>query len=218
MINKSLDNITNYTRLLSYFSPVLIHAVFGSHTVKLYLSRNQFVLSTVDTTYSDGDRYMPARAIADALNSYLPGIKNVLVLGTGLGSIVRVLHNRGCDPVFTLVENDSTVLQWAEAIFEKEGIGGINPVCEDALKYMEQNTSKFDLIFVDVFIGRKVPAWVTSENFLNLCINSLSTNGHLALNYMINDLSEWNGVKQLFMDLFKNHREIDLGENRILIV
>src|SRR6185312_16104180 len=167
--NETLQNISNYKRLLSYLYPVLINESQGEHAVKLYLSRNQFVLSTDDTTYSDGYKYLPARAITHELKAFLPHVKKVLALGAGLGSMVRVLHKKGFYPSFTLVEKDNTILKWARDIFDLERLSDIKLVCNDAVNYIEQNTDKYDLIFVDVFIGRQVPSFVTSERFLNLC-------------------------------------------------
>ena len=71
--------------------------------LELILSRDQFVLLTDGALYSDGKRYSPAVAICDHLADQLPSIGSVLVLGVGLGSIVRVMQSRGICPRFTLV-------------------------------------------------------------------------------------------------------------------
>ena len=140
------------------------------------------------------------------------------MLGSGIGSMVSVFHSKGYDPHFTLVEKDKVVLQWAMELFEMKQYIDIEPVCNDALAYMEQSTGKFDLVFIDVFHSRVVPDFVTSERFLELCKYSLMPGGHLAINYIINYKPDWDDVKQLFTRMFPDHEEIDLGMNRILIV
>jgi len=207
-----------FKRLLSYIYSIKVDESEGDKGAKLYLYRNQFVLSTDETTYSNGHKYQPAIAIANDLKTFLPSVNNVLVLGTGLGSIVSVFHRSGFHPNFTLVEKDKTILQWATEIFEADRVAGIQPVYADALGYMEQNHEKYDLIFVDIFDSRVVPDFVTSKHFLKLCYKSLTPSGHFVVNYMINDQSAWEKVKQLFTDVFRNHRVLKFGENRILVV
>ena len=140
------------------------------------------------------------------------------MLGAGIGSMVRVLHSRGYDPNFTLVEKDKEILQWAIELFDSEQIVNIEPVCSDAQGYMERNTKKYDLIFIDIFNSRVVPDFVATEQFLGLCRDGLLQGGHLAFNYIINYKPDWDKVKQLFTDMFPGHHEVAIGMNRILIV
>lgn len=190
---------------------------FNAH-LYLYLYRNQYQLATDDAIYSDGDRYEPAIAAIDHLKEFIPSVKHVLVLGAGIGSMIYVLKARGHNPHFTLVEKDKVVLQWAMELFEQEQELRIEPVCNDALAFMEQHTGKYDLIFVDIFNSRVVPDFVTTERFLDLCAYSLMPGGHFAVNYIINYKPDWENVKGIFTRLFPGHREVDLGINRILIV
>ncbi len=184
----------------------------------LYLYRNQFQLATDDAIYSDGDRYEPAVVAVDHLKEFIPSVKSVLILGGGIGSMVRVLKDKVYDPHYTIVEKDKVVLQWAMELFEQEKSLRIEPVCNDAQVFMEQNTGKYDLIFVDIFTSRVVPDFVTTERFLDLCQYSLMPGGHFAVNYIINYKPDWENVKQLFTKLFPDHSEIDLGINRILVI
>ena len=184
----------------------------------LFFYLNQFQLATDDAIYSDGDRYQPAIIIADQLKTFLPSVKRVLMLGSGIGSMVRVLHSKGYNPHFTLVEKDKVVLQWAMELFDAQQVAGIEPVCNDASAYMELSTEKYDLIFIDVFNSRVVPDFVTTERFLELCRYSLMPGGHLAVNYIINYKPDWDNVKQLFTRMFPDHKEVALEMNRILIV
>ncbi len=184
----------------------------------LFLFQNRFQLATDDAVYSDGDKYRPAIAVADDLKSFLPSVKRVLMLGGGLGSMVYVLHDKGFNPDFTIVEIDKVVLKWAMELFENNTTGKIEPVCNDAESYMEQNKAKYDLLFVDVFNSRVVPEFVTSRKFLTQCYESLAPGGHCAINYIINDQQDWERVKELFASMFPKHKELNLGVNRVLVV
>ncbi len=149
----------------------------------------------------------------------MPAAKTALVLGAGIGSMVYVLRKQGYDPKVTIVEMDKVILRMAMELFEgMEPQPQIAPVCMDARLYMAQNTAKFDLIFLDVFNGRVVPDFVTSQEFLLRCRSAVESGGHLAFNYMINDNGEWEKVKQNFAAVFPEYKELNLGINRVLIV
>ena len=186
--------------------------------LSLFLFQNRFQLATDDAVYSDGDKYRPAIAVVDDLKDNLPSVKRVLMLGGGLGSMVYVLHDNGCKPDFTIVEIDKVVLKWAMELFENNTTAKIEPVCSDAQTYMEQSTAKYDLLFVDVFNSRVVPDFVTSRIFLTQCYNSLAAGGHCAINYIINEQQDWARVKELFTSMFPQHKELNLGVNRVLVV
>ncbi len=139
------------------------------------------------------------------------------MLGGGLCSMVQVMQQKGYHPHFTVVEKDKVVLQWAMELFSANDGIKIDPVCNDAQVYMQRNTAKYDLVFVDVFNGRIVPVFVCSIPFLQQCRDSIAPKGHLALNYIINDKIEWAVVKNNFAAVFPDYHVIDLGINQILI-
>jgi spermidine synthase len=185
--------------------------------LELLLYQNQLQLATADVLYSDGTRYEPAIAAVKPLKAFLPSVKNVLLLGSGLGSMVRILHRRGCYPHFTLVENDKVVLQWAMEFLDAGTAAKTTPVCSDAMAFMANNTAKYDLVFIDVFMGRVVPLFVFTPAFLTMCKDSLNAGGHVAFNYIINNDREWEKVLQVFTLIFSDHKVVNKGVNRILI-
>ena len=143
----------------------------------------------------------------------------MLVLGGGLGSMVHVLDRKGYHPAFTIVEQDKVVLRMAMELFAEDRKGTeINPVCSDAQAFMEHNTAKYDLVFIDVFNGRVVPDFVTTPQFLYLCREAMADGGHLAFNYIINDENEWANTKRVFSSIFPEHEAVAIAVNRILIV
>lgn len=177
------------------------------------LWKNRLQLCTEDAIYSDGDKYVPALSAVTYLRSFLPSAASVLVLGTGMGSMVQILRARGLQPQFTLVEYDRVILDTAMQML---GTDRIDPICADAQVFMQNNRQKFDFIFVDVFSGRQVPAFVTSLPFLRQCADALSSGGHIALNYIINDEEAWPGVINNFSRVFPSHHTVAISINRIL--
>ncbi len=184
--------------------------------LEVTLYSNQLQLADREALYSDGDRYLPAVMAAKALKNYLPEIRQVLALGSGLASIAYVLDSKGCKPHFTLVEKDKVVLNWATELMPAGMADRVVPICADASVFMEKNTLKFDLIFCDIFIGRVVPDFVLTEAFFTQCKNAINPGGHIAFNYLINNPADWDNVLQVFASVFPDYKVHKSGLNRVL--
>ena len=212
-------HIPLYKRILSYFYPLTLRRSAGAVNglLELLLYRNRLQLATADALYSDGTNYKPVNETIRHLKSSVPGISSVLALGTGLGSIVQIMRHNGYHPHFTLIENDKLVLQWALEFMDPRKTSQITPLCLDARVFMNRNTDKYDLIFIDIFNGRVVPPFVTTTQFLSSCRKSLTPGGHVAFNYMIDDPTHWLNTQDVFESVFPQHIILDLGINRVFI-
>lgn len=203
---------------MSYFTPVLLRkgASDKNPLLELYYYRGRLQLATADALYSDGEHYRPLRIGFKQVQTFLPEVKQVLVLGTGLGSAVQVMERMGFQPHFTLLDHDQTVLEWAlEAL---PGYGGqITPICADAQAFMAANDKVYDLVVVDVFNSRVVPAFVTSAAFLMHCKRSARPGGKLILNYIIQRNEDWQRVDKQIRSVFPQCHCIDDGINRIVV-
>jgi spermidine synthase len=215
-----MQGISIHKRFLSYFYPVRIRYATGAVNpfLELYLYKGQVQLATLDALYSDGDRYRPVIAAFKEIKAALPAIKTVLVLGTGLGSTVRIMNKQGYYPYFTLVDNDKVVLQWALEFLENKTAGKIKTVCADAKEFIVAGNEKYDLVVVDIFSGRVVPDFVTSSVFLSQCSSRVAAGGFLMLNYIINNKENWEQTKDTMSRLFPGSRLIDLGVNRVFVI
>ncbi len=208
-----------YKRVLSYLKPVWLKNEVGytNPHLELLLYKDRIQLATEDALYSDGKYYTPGVAVADYLKPFLPKVNSMLILGVGLGSTVQIMEERGYEPLFTLVELDKVVLKLALEFLAANTATKLNPYCEDAKVFMDNNTEKFDLIFVDIFDGREVPDFATSTDFLMKCRESLKPGGRLALNFIINDMMKWTTTQINFASAFPKHHIISNSINRIFI-
>lgn len=209
-----------YKRILSYIIPVRIREGSSEEnpSLELFLFRGGYQLATPDAVYSDGKRYRPLVAAFKELEQELTRINKALLLGTGLGSAVQILENKGYYPEFVLVDKDSTILDWAKELLDsREQKQVIRTVCTDAAIFMQENQEQFDLIIVDIFNGRVVPDFVTQADFLKSCRRSMNPGGRLVLNYIISDEAEWNRVLSRFRTVFSNYDMVGFGINRIII-
>lgn len=214
-----LIKVSPYKKLFSYFYPVRIKDGKGEQNpvLELYLYKNQYQLATADALYSDGRRYQPMLIAFRALNDVLASVKSVLVLGTGLGSAVQILLDKGFHPQYTLVEFDNTILKWAMELMPDGMQHNVLPVCADAEAFMQNNTKSYDLLITDIFMSRIVPAFVTTETFLKQCRRSINPGGHFVLNYMVNNDSDWQTAYGTIASVFPNCRVLQHGVNRIVV-
>lgn len=208
-----------YKRVLSYLYPVTVTKISSDkHSwLELCLYRGQYQLATRDALYSDGERYKPLILAFKHLKKELKLVKSVLLLGTGLGSAVHILHGKGYDPIYTLVEYDKSILDCAIELFPVNVKGKIKKVHADALQYMEQCADHYDLVVADLFIGRVVSEFVTSEEFLQNCKKALNPGGCFVLNYIINTNAEWQKAEIQLKNNFPAGATIENGINRIYI-
>jgi trans-aconitate methyltransferase len=206
-----------HRRILSFFKPVFLRRSPSpvNGPLDLVLFCNRYLLLASDCLYSEDDRYLPAVAVADHLQDFLPSVRAVLVLGAGLGSVVRVLQARGCDPRFTLVDKDRTILDWAREILGDGPKLGF--VAQDAESFVGRDEDQYDLVFVDIFKGRTVPEFATSPLFLRRCRARLSPGGRLALNYMEIHKPRWRKVQDAFSLVFPGAELVARKDNGILI-
>lgn len=185
--------------------------------LELLYFRGRYQLATADALYSDGEKYRPLKIALGRIKSHLKEAGNVLVLGTGLGSAVHIIHKWGYSPDITMVEKDGLVLQWAMEVLPGGYRGNISPVCTDALHFMAVNTGHFDIVIADIFISRTVPPFVTTKEFLQRCHDSVTPGGYFILNYIVQHNDEWLPVDAAIRSVFSKCYCIDDGLNRIVI-
>ncbi len=214
-----IKKVPFHKRILSYFWPVWLQNEKSIINLQLeiLLYKGRFQLATGDALYSDGIFYTPALTIVKELEDFLPQVKNMLICGAGLGSMVQIIQKKGLNPSYTLVELDKVVLRLAMAHLQKNTDARVTPVCEDAEVFMAGNKQQFDFIFIDIFDSRTVPDFVTNPAFLEQCHKSLTPGGRLALNYIINDEAKWALTQVNFEAVFPDHVIIKNDINRIFV-
>jgi len=213
--------VSPFKRMLSYLVPVTIANSRGMQNrfLEFILYRNQWQLATEDALYSDGTRYEPFKiAFKHAPKEKITALNHSLILGTGLGSIVQILHAKyKTRSAFTLVEYDETILKWALENLSALGIGNLKPHCGYAEDFVRDGKDRYDLICVDIFTGREVPAQFTEMEFLVATKRLLKPGGLWIMNYIVNDALETmkflGNVKSLFPDV----EVIEKNQNMILV-
>jgi spermidine synthase len=108
---------------------------------------------------------------------------NVLVLGTGGGSVIQTLRKKHLTtgPVIA-VDIDPVMLQIAKDIFRIDTLYNASLICADAKTFLTQCTQYFQLIITDVFIDDTIPLECFSAEFWQAMIDHLTPGGHFLFN------------------------------------
>jgi len=94
----------------------------------------------------------------------LGSYQSILVLGVGGGTVIHLLHKRYPDAYITAVDIDPTMIDIGVKYFGLGGVPNLTLVTADAKNF--KITRAYDLVVVDLFIGRHIPDFVSSVAFL----------------------------------------------------
>jgi len=175
------------TKIGSYFVDIQLEETLSVYSGKLeVICRNgRYALCTKNAVYSYDDLYVNFRDSFQQINLDKHGIKNVLVLGLGLGSIPLLLEKKFKKKYnYTLVEIDSKIVDLATRYTLDELKSSCSVVCMDALEYIKNCTEQFDLVAIDIFIDDQIPSDFESIQFLEAVKKVLTPNGLLMYNQL----------------------------------
>jgi spermidine synthase len=179
-----------YKRLFSYVWPITLSQTIGKNMTVLLLQlyRNEFMLGTPKAIYSYGTSYRPFLKTFAKLKDELPACRRFLLLGTGLGSALKILQVKyNLFPEAVLIDNDEDVLKQSMKVMNLNQQHNVQWICQDGMSYLEQNKSKFDLIGVDLFIDLLPASIIQEDRFVTACKKNLSTNGICIFNTIFTD-------------------------------
>ncbi len=213
-----------WRRLLSYIKTVHIETTESEHNpyLRVVLKRGQYQLLTANAIYSYGELYDNFSRAFERIDLDKRDIKDVLILGFGLGSIPVMLENRFQKKYYyTAVEIDPEVLRLANTYVVRDIKSGIEFQLSDARTFAEFSKEKFDMICMDVFLDDEVPTELEHEDFLVNLKKMLAPDGIL----LFNKLAWSNQDKKKSQAFFENHFKriftegvyLDVNGNYILL-
>lgn len=112
---------------------------------------------------------------------------DILILGLGGGDLVRIIRKKYPQARISAVELDPEMIKIARDFFQiKEG-NKLKIINQDAAKSVRETESKFDLIFIDLFIGKNNPSQFRTEEFLKGVAKIKKKNGLIIYNSHFNE-------------------------------
>lgn len=114
-------------------------------------------------------------------------ISSILVLGVGGGTVIEILAKRFPHAAITAVDIDPVIIKIAKEYFGIDKHSNVRLVHADANVFVEQLAKKravFDIVVEDLFIGPKIPEFVSSTAFLGLLHAITRSGGNILINYL----------------------------------
>ena len=214
----------NIQKWLSYFTEIHIESVTSDYNKELevLLNNGRYQLCTPNAVYSYADKYSNFGDSFLQLNLDTPVIRNVLLLGFGLGSIPYMLEKKFAKKYsYTGVEIDEAVIYLASKYVLDDLVSDIELVQADAYAFVCQNQTKYDLICIDIFIDDKIPDIFLSTDFLSTAAANLSETGFIMFNHLAHlktdILHSDTYYKDVFSTYFPKGTYIQVRKNRMMI-
>jgi len=218
------SNLPLLKRILSFIYEQTLEE--GNSTInpslELTLDQGRLKLNMPNAIYSFEDLYTAFSVSFHKLKIWEHDIKNVLMLGYGMGSIPVILKkNYNMLPHFTGVEIDEEIIRMAKKYMPDILESNVDLICDDAYQYVTTAHGKFDLIAVDIFEDDIVPKKFDDRIFVENVARLLEDNGLLLFNRMTKSEGEMQRTelyyREVFSVVFENASTILIHNNLMLV-
>ncbi len=181
-----------------------------SDTLEITWHNGKKHLNTKNANYSYGSLQAILKFGLEKIE--LKHMNSILLLGLGGGSVIETLRQDfNYQKQITAIDIDPVIIEIAKTEYQFESNSNTTIICEDALKFIKDNTSKFDLIIIDLFIDITVPKQFLELSFWEHVIKSKSTNGVILFNASLEDKKS-NQLKSVIEFLKTKVYKVDVYE------
>lgn len=181
-------NIEMLKKLLSYIFPIHLHKTESiiSKTIEVTLYNGKLVLDSKNTNYSYGSLQRVLRFGLKQIGfEQIKKMQNILILGVAGGSVIKTLVDEiEYKGKIKGVEIDKNIIEIANTYFSLDKIPNLEIIITDARQFVKTKTEKYDLIIIDVFQDKEMPAFLFNKEFTDNVISLLNYNGIILFNTM----------------------------------
>jgi spermidine synthase len=144
------------------------------------------LLNTENTNYSFGSlQSILKTGLFDIGATEISRMESVLILGVAGGSVIQTLvSDFSFSKKITGVELDQEIIHIANSYFGLDKIPNFKCVIADAEKFVQSDTSHYDLIIIDIFKDTEMPEFLFQESFISNSKQLLNKNGYILFNTM----------------------------------
>ena len=169
--------------------------------LELILSKNRIVLNSQNANQSNGDLRLAFEETYKYLNFSKMKVSNILILGFGIGSVVKDLQKYFGSIEIDAIENNGQIVEWFYKYYQSENIQIHHQSAEDLCIF---NSKKYGVIIVDVFIDRHIPEFVFEPSIFKDLEGLLSDLGIIIWNTLpVNQSNISPMLKEMFDEQFK---------------
>lgn len=112
-------------------------------------------------------------------------VKNILIFGVAGGTVIHMLSKIFPHAHMLGVDIDTTMIDLGKKYFDLDQISNLSFVTADAKKYVQaKHEQVYDLIVVDIYIGRDLPDFLRDQKFLFGVEKNLVPGGYVLMNYL----------------------------------
>ncbi len=145
--------------------------------------------------------------------------QNILICGVAGGTVIHLLHALYPEANMVGVDIDNEMIEVGRKYFGLSNISTLTLVKREARDYIGsfiQRKKTFDMIVIDLFIGRHVPDFLLKQTFWESVKKILRKDGILLLNYLREDtyLRKSDTVQGVLAKLFATVRDKTIYRNR----
>lgn len=183
-------------QVLSFLYPIIIETYSSSISgvIELTYEYGRLVVNTSQANYSHGSLHQLFRSVMRQMK-FTDQPAKVLILGFGAGSIAHILLKEyKMNVEIHGVELDPIILRIYEDHFKLD-TDKLTQYNQDALSFLEQNTSLYDYIFIDIFDNLDVPENLLNKSFIELLQKHSSARTQIVMNTMLAEdhpfVEEW---------------------------
>ncbi len=169
-------------RLLSFFYPITrkVKSDYNG-TIEITWYRGKKQLNSKNANYSYGSLQKILKIGLQKID--LSQCKNILLLGLGGGSVIKTLRdNFDYDNNIIGIDIDPVIISIAQDEFNITNDEKLTVLCEDAFEFMKNNSLKFDLIIVDLFVDTEIPESFYTQTFWQHVIKATTNKGSILFN------------------------------------
>jgi spermidine synthase len=154
------------------------------------------------------------KALGQHLNKSKKPVSKALILGLGAGSAAQLIRKLWPSAKIYGIEIDPVVIDIGIKYFNLDQISNLEIIYEDAfiwLKNQHESRKKtlFDLILVDLYIGKDPPIRSTKPNFMNQLKCMLTADGAIFYNRIVNK-NILQDVKTFEKELVKCYKKVEI--------
>jgi spermidine synthase len=169
--------------------------------LELILSKNRIVLNSQNANQSNGDLRLAFEETYKYLNFSQMKASNVLILGFGIGSILKDLQSHFGTIEIDAIENNNQIVEW---FYKYYPLDNIKIHHQSAADLNTINCKAFDVVILDLFIDHHIPEFVYETSFFETLNSLLSDNGILIWNTLPANQSKISlKLKELFDEPFE---------------
>lgn len=142
---------------------------------------------------------------------------SILVLGVGGGTVMKILEQRIHKPHITAVDIDASIISIAKEYFGFDSFPFIRFIVDDAKKYINRAPAhSYDLVVIDLFIGRIIPDFVASSLFYQSLKRCLKPRGIVLINYLREHEyhHKSDSLKEILQQMFHDIADFSISNNR----